>query len=384
MTRRTTTQATEGTDSGHTLGRRGAHLTPPPIDAPDTRLALTRAFDVPVLAAAVGVLALVAATALSVSQGAAGLPVSMVVRTLLDALPGVSLASTLTGAEEQVLWQIRLPRTVLAVLVGAALSMAGAAYQGVFRNPLADPYLLGVSAGAGVGAVLALGFASDVALGPFQAVPLAAFAGALLAVLASTLIARGSFADPATLLLSGVAVAALFSSTQTYLLTQLDATHSRAVLSWMFGRLATDGWAPVVTVLPYLIVSMAVLLICSRRLDVMRLGDEEARSLGVNAVRVRMVVIAAATLMTAAAVAASGLIGFVGLVIPHIVRLLASHSYRAILPLAGLVGGAFLLFVDVGARTIVAPAELPIGVITAFVGAPFFAYLLWRRRKGER
>lgn len=383
MTKRATTQATGGTDSP-TAGHRGAHAAPPLDAAPDTRAALTRAFDVPVLAAAVGVVALVAATALSVSQGAAGLPVPMVVRTLLDAVPGVSLDSTLTGAEEQVLWQIRLPRTVLGVLVGAALSMAGAAYQGVFRNPLADPYLLGVSAGAGVGAVLALGFAPDVALGPFQAVPLAAFAGALLAVLAATLIARGSFADPATLLLSGVAVAALFSSTQTYLLAQLDATRSRAVLSWMFGRLATDGWSPVASVLPYLIVSVAVLLGCGRRLDVMRLGDEEARSLGVNAARVRMVVIAAATLMTAAAVAASGLIGFVGLVIPHIVRLLASHSYRALLPLAGLAGGAFLLFVDVGARTIVAPAELPIGVITAFVGAPFFAYLLWRRRKGEQ
>lgn len=343
--------------------------------------ALRRAFGVPVVAVVAGLIALVFAFGLSVSTGAAGLPVTGVVRTLMNSLLGVEVPDALGPVEQQLLWQIRLPRTVLAVLVGSTLAMAGAAYQGVFRNPLADPYLLGVSAGAGVGAVLALGFGLDLAVGPFQAVPAAAFAGAVLAVLASAVIARGSFRDPSTLLLAGVAVAALFSAVQTYLLQQLDQTRSREVLSWMFGRLSTDGWAPVLTALPYLVVSVAVLLAYGRRLDVMRVGDDEARSLGVNAGRVRLVVITTATLMTAAAVSVSGLIGFVGLVIPHVVRLLASHSYRVLLPLAGLYGGAFLLLVDVGARTLVAPAELPIGVITAFVGAPFFAYLLWRRRR---
>lgn len=360
--------------------RRGAGDTPARNERAPR--ALARAFGVPALALVAGLLAVLAALALSVSQGAAGLPVDAVVRTLLDALPGVSLPGALEGPEAQVLWQIRLPRSVLAVLVGTSLSMAGAAYQGVFRNPLADPYLLGVSAGAGVGAVLALGFGLDLSVGPFDAVPMAAFAGALLAVLASAAVARGSFAHPATLLLSGVAVAALFSAVQTFLLQRLDQTRSREVLGWMFGRLTTDGWSGVLTVLPYLACSAAVLLASGRRLDVLRVGDEEARSLGVDAARVRLVVVVAATLMTAAAVSVSGLIGFVGLVVPHVVRLVASHSYRAILPLAGVVGGAFLLVVDVGARTLVAPAELPIGVITAFVGAPFFGFVLMRRRRG--
>lgn len=377
----TTDHATRADRAARATRAASAHGSVRTAGEPGTDRALSRAFVVPTLAVVGGLLALVGAVALSVSQGAAGLPVGAVARTLLDAIPGISLAGVLDGAEAQVLWQIRLPRTVLAILVGMALAMAGAAYQGVFRNPLADPYLLGVSAGAGVGAVLALGFGVDLSVGPFEAVPAAAFCGAVLAVAFSAVVARGAFADPSTLLLSGVAVAALFSALQTYLLQRLDQTRSREVLSWMFGRLATDGWAPVLTLLPYLAVSMLVLAVYSRRLDVMRLGDEEATSLGINAARVRFVIILGATLMTAAAVSVSGLIGFVGLVIPHIVRLLASHSYRAILPLAGLFGGSFLLFVDVGARTLVAPAELPIGVITAFVGAPFFAFILWRRRR---
>lgn len=340
------------------------------------------AFRVPGVAVVTAAGALVAVVLLSVTQGAAGLPVAAVLRTLLDALPGVDVAGTLSPVEAQVLWQIRLPRTVLAALVGASLAMAGSAYQGVFRNPLADPYLLGVSAGAGLGAVLTLGFGLAITLGPFSALPAAAFLGAVVAVGASVLISRGSFRDPATLLLSGVAVAALFSASQTYLLSALDETRSREVLSWLFGRLATDGWAPVTLLLPYVALAGAVLLWHARRLDVLRVGDDEARSLGLDPARTRFIVIAAATLLTATAVSVSGLIAFVGLVVPHIVRLLVSHAYRAIVPLSALVGAAFLTLVDIGARTIVSPAELPIGVITAFVGAPFFAFILWRGKGG--
>lgn len=343
---------------------------------------ISRAFRLPGTALAVAAFAVVAAALLSVTQGAAGLPVGAVLRTLLDAVPSIDLDGTLSPVESQVLWQIRLPRTVLAALVGASLAMAGSAYQGVFRNPLADPYLLGVSAGAGLGAVLTLGFGLSISLGPFSALPAAAFVGAVVAVGASVLISRGSFRDPATLLLSGVAVAALFSAAQTYLLSALDETRSREVLSWLFGRLATDGWAPVNLLLPYVGIAGITLLLCSRRLDVLRVGDEEARSLGLDPARTRFVVIAAATLLTATAVSVSGLIAFVGLVVPHIVRLLVSHAYRAIVPLSALVGAAFLTLVDIAARTVVAPAELPIGVITAFVGAPFFAFILWRGRGG--
>lgn len=359
-------------------GLADAHGSPDELD----RL-VGRSFRVPALAVGGAALLLLAAVLVSATTGAAGLPVGGVARTLLNLVPGVSLGGGLDATDEQVLLQIRMPRTVLALLVGAALSMAGAGYQGVFRNPLADPYLLGVSAGAGLGAVLALGFGLDLSVGPFGALPAAAFAGALLAVAGSAVIARGSFTNPATLLLSGVAMAALFSAAQTFLLQKLDETRTREVLGWLFGRIAAEGWDPVLLVLPYIAVSAVVLLLVARRLDVLRVGDAEARSLGLNPARTRLLVIGAATLMTAAAVSVSGLIAFVGLVIPHIVRLLVSSGYRAIVPLSALVGGAFLTLVDVGARTLTAPAELPVGVLTAFVGAPFFAFVLWRGRAGQ-
>ncbi|SOC57889.1 FecCD family ABC transporter permease [Ornithinimicrobium cerasi] len=349
-----------------------------PADALDA--SAERAFRLP-LPALLGALALIlAAVLVSVTQGAAGLPVEGVVRSLVGALPGVSPEQTLTVQQQSVLWQIRLPRTVLAVLVGASLAMAGAGYQGVFRNPLADPYLLGVSAGAGLGAVLALGFGLDLSWGPVSALPAAAFVGAVVAVTGSVVVARGSFRDPATLLLAGVAMAALFSAMQTYALTRLDETRSREVLSWLFGRLATHGWSPVTLLLPYVVLAGLVLLLHARHLDVLRLGDDEARALGLHPARSRLVVVTAATLITAAAVSVSGLIAFVGLVTPHVVRLLVGHSYRMLVPLSALVGGAFLALVDIGARTLAAPAELPVGVITAFVGAPFFCFVLWRGR----
>ncbi|QFG69935.1 FecCD family ABC transporter permease [Ornithinimicrobium pratense] len=347
--------------------------------APDAlEASVTKAFRLPV-SALLGTLALLLLAVLaSASQGAAGLPVEGVVRALADTLPGVGVEQTLTPQQEQVLWQIRLPRTVLAALVGGSLAVAGAGYQGVFRNPLADPYLLGVSAGAGLGAVLALGFGLDLSWGPIAALPMAAFLGALVAVTGSVLVARASFRDPATLLLAGVAMAALFSAAQTYALTRLDETRAREVLSWLFGRLATHGWQPVAMLLPYVVLAGAVLLLHARHLDVLRLGDDEARSLGLSPARSRLVVVTAATLITAAAVSVSGLIAFVGLVTPHVVRLLVGHSYRLVVPLSAVLGATFLAFVDIGARTLVAPAELPVGVITAFIGAPFFCFVLWR------
>jgi iron complex transport system permease protein len=317
------------------------------------------------VASAVGVL--IAVGLLSATSGAAGLPVTGVLSSLLDLIPLVDLDSSLTVRQESVLFQIRLPRLVLGMLVGGSLGMAGASYQGIFRNPLADPYFLGVSAGAGFGAVLAFGFGLDLGWGPFDAVPAAAFVGALLAVTASATIARGPGSSPGTLLLGGVAMAALFSAAQTYALQSLDETRAREVLSWLFG--------------PYVAVCGGVLLAHRRHLDVLRVGDDEALSLGLDPARSRMIVIVAASLLTAAAVSVSGLIGFVGLVVPHMIRLMVSHSYRVIVPLSALAGGAFLAFVDIGARTLVAPSELPVGVVTAFVGAPFFAFLL-RRGKG--
>ena len=342
--------------------------------------AVRQAFGMSATASVLGVVVLVAVGLLSAISGAAGLPVRGVVTALLDWIPLLGVESSLSDYQENILFEIRLPRAVLGMLVGGSLSVAGAAYQGVFRNPLADPYLLGVSAGAGFGAVLALGFGLDLGWGPFDTVPAAAFVGALVAVVASMAIARGGGASPATLLLGGVAMAALFAAAQTYAIQQLDETRAREVLSWLFGQLNTTGWKEVWILLPYVAVCGTVLFVHRRHLDVLRVGDDEARSLGLDPVRSRLLVIVAASLVTAAAVSVSGLIAFVGLVVPHIVRLLVSHSYRVIVPLSAVLGAAFLAFVDIPARTLFAPEELSVGVITAIVGAPIFAIVLWRDR----
>lgn len=343
--------------------------------------AVRRAFGLSLTATLIGLVSLVVVGLLSAISGAAGLPVKGVLGALFDWIPLLNVESTLSANQESILFEIRLPRLALGMLVGGSLSMAGAAYQGVFRNPLADPYLLGVSAGAGFGAVLALGFGLDLGWGPFDTVPAAAFVGALVAVLASMAIAQGGGASPATLLLGGVAMAALFSAAQTYAIQQLDENRAREVLSWLFGQLNTTGWKQIWLLLPYVAVCGAVLFVHRRHLDVLRVGDDEARSLGLDPVRSRLTVIVAASLLTAAAVSVSGLIAFVGLVVPHIVRLLISHSYRVIVPLSALVGAAFLAFVDIGARTLRAPEELAVGILTALVGAPFFGLVLWLDRR---
>jgi iron complex transport system permease protein len=282
-----------------------------------------------------------------------------------------------------VLLQLRLPRVVLAALVGAGLAISGGAYQGVFRNPLADPYLLGAAAGAGLGATLVIAYSPTETLGPFGIVPLAAFVGALVGVgcaLALGTAAGGSHS--ATLLLAGVAVAAFLAAGQT-LVQQQNTDDLREVYGWLLGQLGRAQWSDVVLVLPYLVPSCLVLLFCGRPLDVLAVGDDEAGALGVHPGRVRLLVILAASMATASAVAVSGLIGFVGLVVPHIARRFVGGSNARVLPLSLLIGGAFLVLADLVARVVLAPAELPIGVVTAFVGAPFFAGLLWlgaRRR----
>jgi len=324
--------------------------------------------------------ALGVAVAVGVALGPVELAPVAVGRELLDRLPLVSLESGLTEREAAVLWQLRVPRVVLGGLVGGTLAMAGASYQGVFRNPLADPYLLGVAAGAGLGATIII--VAD--LGPAVLLPVAAFAGGLVAVVATYALGRIGGAGrhtTATLVLAGVAVASFFTALQT-LAQQLATDTIREVFSWILGRLTTVGWTEVLTLLPFVIVSGAVLIAHGRHLDLLAVGEEEAASLGLPAARVRVVVVVAATLATAAAVSVSGLIGFVGIVVPHAVRRLAGGSYRAVLPLSFLVGGAFLVGADVLARNVIAPSELPIGVITAFIGAPFFAIVLRRTRRG--
>lgn len=308
--------------------------------------------------------------------GPAGIEAAGALSALWDALPGVGLEHGLTEGERVVLFEIRLPRVVMGALVGAVLALAGAAYQGVFRNPLADPYLLGVAAGAGLGATVAFAWSGDEAL----VAPLA-LAGGLVAVVVTYTLGRSVGGRTTTsLILAGVAVAAFATALQTYIL-QRHVDSIREVYSWILGRLITVGWGEVLGLLPYAVVAGVVLLGAGRLLDVLGLGDEEARALGVGVTRVRWVVVTAATLATAAAVSVSGLIGFVGIIVPHTVRILFGWSYRVIVPLSVLFGASFVVVADLVARTLVSPGELPIGVVTAFFGAPFFLLVLRTLRR---
>jgi iron complex transport system permease protein len=275
-----------------------------------------------------------------------------------------------------------MPRVVLAGIVGATLSLGGASYQGVFRNPLVDPYLLGAAAGGGLGATLVITtVGSDRLEWPVDPVPLVAFMFALGTVALTYLVGAsfGGLRASSTLVLAGVAMVSLTTAIQTFIL-QRNSDVVREVYNWILGRLATASWGDVVLVLPYVALSTTVLLFHRRHLDVLRVGDEEAAALGIPVARVRLTVVVAATLGTAAVVAVSGLIGFVGLVVPHMVRLMAGSTYRVVIPLAITVGGAFLILADIPGRTLSSPAEVPIGVVTAFIGAPFFIILLRTRQ----
>jgi iron complex transport system permease protein len=305
-----------------------------------------------------------------------------IVESALSHIPFLHVRSPLGSVQEAVLWQLRAPRVVLSGLVGGMLALAGSAYQGVFRNPLADPYLLGVAAGAGLGATIAIAYGSVGTSG--QVVPIAAFAGATVAVVCAYVLGRsvGAARTTGALVLAGVTVAAFMTALQTFVQQQRTDT-LRDVYSWLLGGFSTSTWGDVGVAAPYIVVSSIVLVLHRRILDVLSLGDEEAASLGINVGRVRLLVVAAATAGTAAAVSMSGLIGFVGIIVPHTIRLLVSTSYRAVLPLSLVVGAGFLVLTDVLARTVLSPQELPIGVITAFFGAPFFALVLRRSRSRQ-
>ncbi|MCL1598015.1 MAG: iron ABC transporter permease [Actinomycetia bacterium] len=327
-------------------------------------------------------LVLVASVIAGVMIGAVGLSPSSIVGSVLDKVPGFEVDTGLSVRDEAILWQIRMPRVILAVIVGSMLSTAGTAYQGVFRNPLADPYLLGAGAGAGLGATVAIAYGPTTNGWLVDPLPLAAFVGALAGVALAYLLGYTvrSGRTSVTLILAGVAVAAFLTAIQTFI-QQRESETLREVYGWILGSLNTAGWDEVRLVVPYVAVSVAVILGSRRLLDVLAVGDTEAGTLGVRPGRIRLIIVVFATLGTAAVVAVSGLIGFVGIIVPHTVRLLTSASYRVIVPLSILRGGVFLVLADIIARTAVAPAEIPIGVVTAIVGAPFFAFVL-RTSKG--
>jgi iron complex transport system permease protein len=313
---------------------------------------------------------LVVVMLLGVSFGPISLEFMKIVRTIFGLNGGLQ-------DEELILFlQLRLPRVLLAALVGAALATSGAVYQTVFRNPLADPYLLGAAAGAGLGATLALTGGTQ---SFYAALPLFAFLGGVLAVAATFMISGRAFADPATLLLSGIAIGSFATAVQTYL-QQRNSEVLRPVYSWILGQLTVADWDVVKWASVYILLALVILIRMSRLLDGLLLSDEEAFSLGISPNKIRIIAIGAATLATATAVSASGLIGFVGIVVPHLVRGLTKRATNRALFTVALSGAAFLVLADLGARTLLSPAELPIGVITAFVGAPFLLFVLRAKR----
>lgn len=322
---------------------------------------------------------LVGALLVGLGVGPVGIGAFGIIESAVSHLPFVHVHSPLSSLEEAVLWQIRAPRVVLAALVGGMLAIAGSAYQGVFHNPLADPYLLGVAAGSGLGATLAIAYGHVGRAG--QLLPLCAFIGGLSAVGFTYVLGRSAgAARTAGFVLAGVTVTLFLSAVQTFVQQQHSNT-LRDVYAWLLGGFSTAGWSQVAVAAPYVAVASIALVLHRRVLDVLSVGDDEASSLGVNVPHLRLLLVIAATAGTAAAVSVSGLIAFVGIIVPHTIRLLVSTSYRAVVPLSFVVGAGFLVLTDVLARTVISPAELPIGVVTAFFGAPFFAIVLRSARR---
>jgi iron complex transport system permease protein len=326
-----------------------------------------------------GMILFLGAIILAVSAiGSTEISFSTISQILLGKLPFMNIDSTWTASTEIIVLDIRLPRIMLAGLVGAALAVAGTTYQGLFRNPLADPYLIGVAQGAGLGAII--GFLLPQSL-PVAIVPLLAFIGAIAAVAIVYFIARvGKTLPVTTLILAGVALGAFLAAITSHLMiVSGDRLHD--IVSWLLGTFSMTSWWQVTMVLPYIVIGTIVIWLYARPLNVMQLDEDQAQQLGINVEKVKLILLAAATLITAAAVCFCGIIGFVGIIIPHAMRLIWGPDHRFLLPLATFAGASFLILADTVARTMMAPTEMPVGVITAFVGAPFFLYLLRRKKK---
>lgn len=335
--------------------------------------------------ALIGLSALFAAmVVVGVSVGSTYIPVTTSWQIVLSKLPLVEIAQEWESGTETIVMDIRMPRVLLAGMAGAALAVAGAAYQGLFRNPLADPFLMGVASGAGLGAIIAMAFATGwLAWLAVGIVPPFAFLGALLAVGIVYWVSRVGNTLPVTvMILAGVIVAAFFGAVSHYLMIRIpDFTHLAVSYLWG-GGLLTANWREVAMAFP--IVVLGVLFIClyGRHLNVMQLDEEQAQQLGVDVERVKRVLIVAATAITAGAIAFAGVIGFVGIIVPHFVRLVWGPDYRFLVPLSMVVGAIFLVLADILLRVLPGPEEIPIGIFTAFIGGPFFLYLL-RKKKAE-
>lgn len=282
-----------------------------------------------------------------------------------------------------ILLDIRLPRTMLIALIGAALAGSGATYQGLFRNPLADPYLIGVSSGAGLGAVIAMSIKWPYTTLGLLAVPLTAFIASLFTVFLVYTFARIGGTVPITnLILAGVAVSSFATSLTSFILLR-STSEVRRTLGWLLGGVSLIGWDVTLALIPYLAIGLTMLIFTGYSLNVLQFGDDQAAQMGLDIRRVKLVIIVAASLVTAGAVSFAGIIGFVGLIVPHIVRMWFGVDYRRLIPLSILGGASVLLLADVLARVVLSPEELPVGIVTALAGAPFFVWVLRRAKNQE-
>jgi len=324
-------------------------------------------------------LACIIISVLALTVGSVEIPFKTVWQILISHLPFVNLRGDWSSTTDMIITGIRLPRIFMAGAVGTALGVAGATYQGLFRNPLADPYLIGVAQGAALGAVV--GFVLPLTFGGSYLIPILAFLGALAAVSIVYLIARvGRTLPMTTLILAGVAIGSLLISITAYL-TMISANKVHGILSWLMGSFSISGWDQLRLISPFLAIGLVVIFLYSRQLNVMQLDEEQAQQLGINVERTKIILLVSATLITAVAVCFVGTIGFVGIIVPHIVRLIWGPDHRLLLPLSAIAGAILLILADTASRTLMAPAEIPVGVITAFLGAPFFLFLLRRKKK---
>ncbi|MEL7591028.1 MAG: iron ABC transporter permease [Anaerolineaceae bacterium] len=323
---------------------------------------------------------LIASAVLSVAVGSVFIPLRTLGDVILSALRGVGSTLDPNGVYLKIITGLRLPHMLMLMLVGAALAGSGGAYQGLFRNPLADPFLIGISSGAGLGAVTVMLIRSPYEPGGVMTVPLAAFAGGVVTVGVVTMLARVGKTVPTTnLLLAGVAVSSFASALTSGLMIQSTGEVRRALV-WLMGGAMMTGWQPLLGVAPYMALALTGLVLIGHPLNVLQFGEEQAQQLGIRVQQVRWITILLATLATAAAVAFAGIIGFVGLVVPHIIRLVWGGDYRRLIPLSMLGGASMLLLADVAARTVIAPQEVPVGIVTALLGAPFFLWILKRSK----
>lgn len=329
---------------------------------------------------------LVAAILIGISIGTVTVPIGDIVKIIGSRLFNISHVNV-DPMYTTIVWNIRFPRVVLAGLVGASLAIAGAAFQGLLKNPLADPYTLGVSSGASVGAVLTIFLHISIPVIGSYTLPFLSILFALITIIAVLIFAKriDRSMKVETIILTGV-IFSSFLSAFISLMIALTGDELRQIVSWLMGSVSMRGWEYIQIILPFFLIGSFLLLMNGNELNAMSFGEERAQHLGVNVKRRKMLVLTAGSILTGAAVAVSGTIGFVGLVIPHLTRLLWGSDHKHLLPLSMLTGSAFLILADLTARTVISPTELPIGVITSLIGAPVFAAILIRnkRKGGER